>query len=559
MIRGKALIWIFVGLLTVTFLLLFPNNLSFAAQEGEAIEYGWLSLLPALIAISLCFLTKQPLPSLMIGVFVGASITNNWSPLLGFTRTLEIAVEQMTDSWKAAIMLFTLIIGGLIGLMFLGGGVYAFAEAIKNRVKNSKIGQAIAFALGLIIFFDDYTNTVAVGNSLRSVTDKLRISREKFSYIVDSTAAPVATIALVSSWVGYEVGLIGDALAEAGSSLSAYSVFLNSLPLKFYSIFALVLVVMIILSGRDYGPMLKAEYRARTTGKVFSDTARPLSGGVSLKVKEGIPYKVSNMMVPILSLLGITMFSIWWTGGGPSVPFQEAIQGTDAAKALLWGSMGAVVVTIFWFAIQKLASLGEMMDSFIEGTKMMLIGLLILITAWSIGAITGEMGAGGFVVGLVKDVPPEIIPIVMFIVSCFIAFATGTSWGTMAIGIPIAIPIGLAMGINPAIISSTVLTGAIFGDHCSPISDTTVMSSIFAGSDHMDHVTTQIPYALLAAFVTALGYLILGVTGFNYWFWIPIWAVGFIVMWFALNYLSNNSARKLGLTPSAELWNKLSS
>lgn len=328
MFKGKVRMWVFVGLMMVMLLVSAHLNISFAAQEGEQVYYGWLSLLPAIIAISLCFLTKQPLPSLMIGVLVGATITKGWNPLLGFTRTLEIAVEQMTDSWKAAIMLFTLIIGGLIGLVFLGGGVYAFAEAMKLKLKNSRMGQFVAFLLGFIIFFDDYANTVAVGNSLRSVTDKLRISREKFSYIVDSTAAPVATIALVSSWIGYEVGLIKDALEAAGSNLTPYTVFLESLPLKFYSIFALGLMLMVILSGRDFGPMLKAEHRARTTGKVFGDDARPLSGGVSLKVKEGITYKVSNMVVPILSLLLITLFSLWWTGGGPEVPFNEAIQNT---------------------------------------------------------------------------------------------------------------------------------------------------------------------------------------------------------------------------------------
>ncbi len=559
MFKGKIWMWVFVGLVMVSLLLFAHSNLTYAAQEEEAVEYGWLSLLPAIIAIGLCFITKQPLPSLMIGVFVGATITKNWNPLAGYTRTLEVAVEQMTDSWKAAIMLFTLIIGGLVGLVFLGGGVYAFAESMKTRLRNSKMGQLTSFLLGWIIFFDDYTNTVAVGNSLRGVSDALRISREKFSYIVDSTAAPVATIALVSSWIGYEVGLIKEALEAAGSTISAYKVFIDSLPLKFYSIFALVLLLMVVLSGRNFGPMLKAEYRARTTGKVFADGARPLSGGVTLKIKEGIPYKVSNMVVPILSLLVITMFSLWWTGGGPEVPFGEAISNTDAAKSLLWGSMGAVVVTIFYFSLQRLANLSEMMDSFIDGAKMMLIGLLILITAWSIGAITSEMGAGPFVVGLTKDLPIEIVPIGMFIICCFISFATGTSWGTMAIGIPIAIPLGLAVGINPAVISSAVLTGAIFGDHCSPISDTTVMSSIFAGSDLMDHVNTQIPFALLAAFATVIGYIIMGVTGFNYWFWPIIWAVGLIFMWLALVYLSNRSARKLGLTPEKELWEKLSS
>ncbi len=553
MLKGKSLLWIvFIPIFIALFI--FSSTNVFAAPDEAPIYYGWLSLLPALVAIGLCFLTKQVLPSLIIGVFVGATITQGWNPLVGFTHTLGILVENLTDSWNATIILFDFVIGGLIGLLFLGGGVYAFAEAMMKKLHNAKWGQVAAYILGAVIFFDDYANTATVGNSFRPVTDKLRISREKFSYIVDATAAPVATLALVSTWVGYEVGLIKDALKAAGSTLAPYTVFLESLPLKFYSIFALVLMAMIVFSGRDFGPMLIAERRARTTGKVFADGARPLSGGIVLRVKEGISYKISNMVVPMVSLIGITLFSIWYTGGGAEVPFGKAIQNADAATSLLWGSMGAVLITIIYFALQRLANLGEMMDSFLEGAKMMVLANLILLSAWSMGDITKSMEAGPFVVNLVEGAPLFIIPVGMFLASCLVSFAMGTSWGTMAIGIPIAVPLGIALGIHPAIMTSTVLTGAIFGDHCSPISDTTVMSSMFSGSDHMDHVNTQIPYAILAGVTAAIGYLLMAFTGFNFWYWGISWVVGFVVLWIALNYLSNRSARALGITPTKDFW-----
>jgi len=309
------------GILLLTlmiFMFFLLSGIALAAEEEAAKNYGFLSLLPPLVAITLCFITKRVLASLFIGVWVGATILIGWNPIGGVTKTLGYIVENAADSWNATILLFDFVVGGLIGLIYLSGGAQAFVKSVTKKVKTARDGQFAAWLFGLVIFFDDYSNTAVVGNAFRAVSDKLRMSREKFSYIVDSTAAPVASIALISTWIGYEVGLIGDAIEGTSVTMTPYTIVLQSIPFRFYSIFAIILVLAIALSGRDYGPMLKAEYRARTTGKVFADGATPLSGGSELKVLEGVPQKTVNMVVPIIVLVVVSIFGMWWTGGGTS-------------------------------------------------------------------------------------------------------------------------------------------------------------------------------------------------------------------------------------------------
>jgi len=442
------------------FMFFILSGIALAAEEEAAKNYGFLSLLPPLVAITLCFLTKRVLASLFI--------------------------------------------------------------------------------------------TAVVGNAFRAVSDKLRMSREKFSYIVDSTAAPVASIALISTWIGYEVGLIGDAIEGASVAMTPYTIVLHSIPYRFYSIFAIILVLAIALSGRDYGPMLKAEYRARTTGKVFADGATPLSGGSELKVLEGVPQKTMNMVVPIVVLVGVSIFGMWWTGGGTSAEsFTAAISDADAMTALLWGAMFAVIVAIIMYKVQGIGTLADMMDAFVDGAKMMLLANLILLSAWSIGSVCGEMGTAPYVVEAVKGViSPLLLPMVIFLICNLISFATGTSWGTMAITMPIAVPLALALGVPLPLGISAVLTGSVMGDHCSPISDTSIMSSMFSGSDHIDHVKTQIPYAFTASGVAVLAYLAAG-SGMSVALVLPL---GIVLVGILLYLFSAISAKSAGISfPLPEL------
>ncbi|MEA2087646.1 MAG: Na+/H+ antiporter NhaC family protein [Candidatus Caldatribacteriota bacterium] len=543
------------GILLLTlmiFMFFILSGMALAAEEEVEKSYGFLSLLPPLTAIVLCFLTKQVLASLFIGIWIGATILTGWNPLAGVTQTLGYLVENTADSWNATILLFDFVIGGLIGLIYLSGGAQAFVKSVTDKVKNSRGGQFTAWLFGLIIFFDDYANTAIVGNAFRPVTDKLGISREKFSYIVDSTAAPVASLALISTWIGYEVGLIGDAIEGTSVSLTPYTIFLQSIPYRFYSIFAIILVLTIALSQRDFGPMLKAEYRTRTTGKVFADGASPLSGGSALKVLENVPQKTVNMVVPIVVLVVVSIFGMWWTGGGTSADsFTTAIADADAMTALLWGAAFAVIVAILMYKAQGIGTLADMMDAFIDGAKMMVLANLILISAWSIGSVCDGIGTAPYVVNAAKGViSPVLLPMVMFLICNVISFSTGTSWGTMAIAMPIAIPLSLALGVPLPLGISVVLTGSVMGDHCSPLSDTTIMSSMFSGSDHIDHVKTQIPYALTAAGVAILGYILAG-TGMSVGLVLPL---GLILVVILLYLFSSISAKSAGISfPLPEL------
>jgi Na+/H+ antiporter NhaC len=298
--------------------------------------------------------------------------------------------------------------------------------------------------------------------------------------------------------------------------------------------------------------MLKAEYRTRTTGKVFADGASPLSGGSKLKVLENVPQKTVNMVVPIITLVIVSIFGMWWTGGGTSADsFTTAIADADAMTALLWGAMFAVITAIIMYKAQKIGTLAEMMDAFIDGAKMMVLANLILLSAWSIKSVCGEIGTAPYVVDAVKGIiSPVLLPMVMFLICNVISFATGTSWGTMAIAMPIAVPLALALGVPLPLGISAVLTGSVMGDHCSPLSDTTIMSSMFSGSDHIDHVKTQIPYALTAAGVAVLGYLLAG-NGMSVALVLPL---GLALVAVLLYLFSSISAKSAGISfPLPEL------
>jgi Na+/H+ antiporter NhaC len=505
-------------------------------------EFGILSLLPPLIAIILCFLTRRVLVSLFVGIWIGAMLVVGWNPISAVTMSFDWIVTSFTDEWNATILIFDFVVGGLIGLMIFAGGPQAVANSITKRVKTARGGQLASWAIGTLVFFDDYSDTLIQGNTCRPITDKLKISREKLSYLVDATCAPVASIAPVGTWVGYEVGLIGSAVKGVGIEEAAYSIFLKSIPFRFYSLLAIILCLLIVITRRDYGPMLKAEYRARKTGKLLRDGATPMQTKevLEMKPKEGIKLRSINMVIPLLVLVGVTIFGIFFTGGWPKVSAMEALAETNTVKAILWGSVWAVIVALILFILQGM-KLGELMESFIAGARMMVFANLILILAWSIGLACENVGTAPYVVGAVKEVVnPAIIPVLIFLSCCFIAFCTGTSWATMAIMMPIAVPLSVVLGAPLYATIAGVLTGAVFGDHCSPISDTTIMSSMFSGADHMDHVKTQIPYAITAAVGATVAFLLVPFIG------IAALVVGLILVVTLLYLLSNWWSKKTG-------------
>jgi Na+/H+ antiporter NhaC len=545
----------------ILLLCLLPAVAVFAESTEGGSSFGIISLLPPLLAIALAFITRQVLLSLFLGVFSGALMMNGWNPFIAFLRTLDsYIVGSLADGWNAAIIIFTLSIGGMIGIVNKMGGTKAIAESLAKKAKTAKSAQIVTAIMGVAVFFDDYANTLIVGPTMRPLMDKLKVSREKLAYIVDSTAAPVVGLAVVSTWVGYELGLIGDAFGELGADVNVFTIFIKTIPYTFYNIFAVVLVFMLAIRGRDFGPMLKAERRARQTGQVYREGANLMAGEITegAKLKEGITLRAANAIVPILTLIVVSFLGLWYNGYTYSddgtlwytlTGIQTCFGNADASIVLIWGAITAAIVAGILAISQKIMNVGEVFTAFVDGSKALLITAMILILAWSLGSVASDVGTADYLVGAVSDkIPGGLIPIIVFLISMLVAFSTGTSWGTMAIVIPLAVPLAAAyVSTDPAnaplVIASlsAVLSGSIFGDHCSPISDTTIMSSMASGSDHIDHVKTQIPYALTGAGVAFLGYIMVG------FMHIPVWValiIGIAIIWTIVQFFGKKPEKE---------------
>ena len=507
---------------------------------------GLLSIIPPLIAILFALIFRQVILSLMLGIYVGAVFIYDYNPLTGLLRLVDkYIINSISDVSHIQIIVFTLFFGGVIGLISKSGGTRGIANVITKFAKNRKSTMISAWLSGLVIFFDDYANTLIVGNLMRPVTDKMKISREKLAFIVDATAAPVASVFIISSWIGYEVGLIQDGLTMIGSDANAYATFLATIPYRFYPIVMLFFVFLISYLQRDFGPMYKAERRALVEGKLFNgeDKAKTDLTHTSEIFGNEDKAKWYNGIIPILVIIFGTIIGLIYTGinslqeqGISEYGLREIISNSDSYLALLWSSFFACIVAAVMILSQKIMSLSETIDAWFFGLRSMLLAVIILTLAWSIGAITVEMKTADYIISLIGDnISPHFLPVIIFLVAGLTSFATGTSWGTMAILMPIVIPLshsvsglyGLDAIENTLILQgviSSVLAGAVFGDHCSPISDTTILSSMASGCNHVDHVRTQLPYAILIAVVcmllgdipTAFGlspYLSLGLIG----------------------------------------------
>ncbi|NCC96904.1 MAG: Na+/H+ antiporter NhaC family protein, partial [Synergistales bacterium] len=481
------------------------------ASEGAAPDFGIVSLLPPVIAIGLCVLTKEVIPSLFVGSWVAGTMLAGWNPVIGFGGAVESLWNGLGDPWGARIVLTCLTMGGMVGVMQVGGGVDAAVRWLTGKISSSRRAMFFTQLAGFVIFFEDYVNTAVVGTTMAPVSDRYRISKEKLSYIVDSTAAPIACIAGISSWVAYMVGQIGMQFNELGITASPYVTYIKSIPFVIYNIVALVLLTYVVLSSRDFGPMLTAERRARKTGQLLRDGAQPLSNSgedKDLLPLDETPRRVINFILPLVFLIGTIFTMLAVTGGWPNVGLAQAIGEGSSSKALVYGAFGGTFMTIILYAVQGLAPLGRMFRGFMKGAQAIFVGSLILIFAWGIGSAIKSVGTAGYIVSVAGDLlSPGWIPLLTFFVGAVVSFCTGTSYGTMGILMPIVVPLVATVTANSGLDPMThmiptigaVFAGAVWGDHCSPISDTTIMSSMFSGADHMDHVTTQAPYAILAA------------------------------------------------------------
>lgn len=546
-----------------------PQTL-FAAEEivSTAESVSWTSILPPLIAITIALIFHEVLLALFIGIFSGAliahgfSFSNIFSAL--FTSFDTYIVNSIADPDHVAVIVFSMLIGGMVAIISRNGGMKGVVIKLSKYADTPLMGQFITWLLGIIIFFDDYANTLVVGNTMRPVTDQLKISREKLSYIVDSTAAPVAALAFITTWIGAELGFVQDAIDvinKDGNVLqeSAYSIFLHSIQYSFYPILTLLFILLLIKTGKDFGPMLKAERRARNEG-ITTAAVNSNDELKKLEPVEGIKYNWLNALIPVLTLIISVVCGLLFSGYDSTIwndmklSFTRKISSTignaDSYKALIWASAAGVIVAMILTSAQKILSIKNTFETLLDGFKTMLPAIAVLILAWALGGVVGDLGTADYLSSVFSDkISPYWIAELTFLMAGIIAFATGTSWGTMTILYPLALPltwkICLENGLSPDEsmqifynVVSVVLAGAVFGDHCSPISDTTILSSMATACPHMDHVRTQLPYAITVAVVSMLICTKLADLGFAWYLTYPI---GIGILYLIIHFFGRKS------------------
>jgi len=500
------------------------------------------SIAPALIAIFLAILFRRPILALFTGVFLGSILflhgggeSLGASVPKGFLQIFPRFWDQLIDPERYYIILFVIFMLAMVGVMTRSGGIRGVMDRISGFAKDARRSQIATWMMGLAIFFDDYANTILVGSTMRPLTDRFKVAREKLAYIVDSTAAPVAGISIFSTWIAFEVSTFSAQLPDAGLNPSdGYSVFMQTLPYRFYCIFTLIFVAMLVFSGRDFGPMLRAERRARG-GKVLRDGAKPMvsEASTALEPAAGVGSRMGRAVWPLFTFIGVTLFEIARGGGAFEMGsdlfrlegLASVLYNGSGSWPLMVGSLAGMVVAMVMGSAAGLGS--ETVKSAWNAIRSMGIAIAILYFAWMIGAVCNDLGTALYLTALLKDIiNPITLPCILFILAGIVAFSTGSSWSTMSILLPLVVGLSFQLGASTPIGDTgmmvlcigAVLEGAIFGDHCSPISDTTVMSSIASASDHIDHVRTQAPYALVTMLVALVaGYFPCAFFGWSPW------------------------------------------
>ncbi len=466
-------------------------------------SYGWLSILPPLLAIFLAIKTKHVYISLTLGIWLGWTIIHGWNPLAGIIQTVNALVGVFSNADSTRVILFSAMIGAIITFTQYSGGMKGFVNWVVGRglVKTQKRAGFLAWFLGFIIFIESNICVLVSGAVARPIFDKLRISREKLAYILDSTSAPKCIIIPLNAWGAYVLSL----LAAQGIK-EPVRVFVMSIPFNFYAFIAIIMVLAVILSGKDIGPMKEAERRVREEGKILRDGAEPLISDdvVMMTEKPGVTLRAFNMILPVATMVLMMPVVLIITGKGN-------LMNGSGSLSVLWSVICGLAAGAIAYKAQKILTGREITDVFMKGASGLIPLASLMILAYAIGDTCDALGTGPFVAQVAKStLNPGLIPSILFLVSCFIAFSTGTSWGTFAIMIPIAVPMINIIGLHPGIVVAAVLGGGVFGDHCSPISDTTIISSMAAATDHIDHVRTQIPYAFSAAGFAIILFVIFG-------------------------------------------------
>lgn len=496
-----------------------------AEAEVPAMYATFWALVPAIVAITLALITKEVYSSLFIGILVGALFYSNFS----FEGTIlhifnDGIIGVLSDSYNVGILVFLVILGTMVSLMNKAGGSAAFGRWASEHIKTKVGAQLATILLGVLIFIDDYFNCLTVGSVMRPVTDKHNISRAKLAYLIDATAAPVCIIAPISSWAAAVSGFVEG---EDGLSL-----FVRAIPYNFYAILTIVMMVGMVLLKTEFGSMAVHEKNA-ALGDLYTTTARPYANAEQDE-KENEKGRVMDLLIPIICLVICCVIGMIYTGGFfEGADFVTAFSQSDASVGLAIGSAFGLVITIILYLIRRVLSFKDCMSCLPDGFKAMVPAILILTFAWTLKAMTDSLGAKQFVEAAMQSSAGSFmnfLPAIIFLVGCFLAFATGTSWGTFGILIPIVVAVFANSNENLMIISiSACMAGAVCGDHCSPISDTTIMASAGAQCDHVNHVSTQLPYAIVAAAVSFVSYVIAGFVQ-NAWICLPIAIVLMVIV-----------------------------
>ena len=502
----KKAMW---GVITLLGILLMSSMTVFAADDAAeyvpAMYASFWSLVPPVVAIVLALITKEVYSSLFIGIVIGGVFYSGFS----FETTVlhvfqDGIVGVLTDAYNMGILVFLVILGVMVCMMNKAGGSAAFGRWASEHIKSRVGAQLATILLGVLIFIDDYFNCLTVGSVMRPVTDKHNVSRAKLSYLIDATAAPVCIIAPISSWAAAVTGFVEG---EDG-----FSIFIRAIPFNYYAILTIVMMVTVVLLKMDYGPMKLHEKNA-VAGDLYTTPDRPYANA-----EEDITESrggVIDLLFPVIVLIICCVIGMIYTGGFFSgTGFVEAFSGSDASVGLMLGSFFAFAVTIVFYAVRQVLKFNESMACIPDGFKAMVPAILILTFAWTLKAMTDSLGAKEYVAAVVENATGllSLLPAIIFLVACFLAFATGTSWGTFGILIPIVVAVFVGKNETMMIMSiSACMAGAVCGDHCSPISDTTIMASAGAQCNHVNHVTTQLPYAVTVAVVSCVTYLLAGV------------------------------------------------
>ncbi len=468
-------------------------------------SFGWVSILPPIVAIGLAIRTRQVYLSLGLFVWLGWTIMNGWNPVDGLIESVDVFVTSVTDPDNARTLLFSALIGAMITFTQASGGMEGFINWVEHRkLANSKRSAGLVTAfVSMGIFLESNFGLLVSGSVARPLFDKCRISREKLSYIIDATCAPKCILIPLNAWGAYIIGLLA-----AQDVANPVALVVSALPLNFYAILAIGLAFFVIITGWNIGPMREAERRVEEEGKVLRDGAEPMVATevTETKPKDGVPRRAINMVAPILTMVAAVPTVLWISGQGD-------IMAGSGSQAVLWGVIIGLLVATVSYKAQGIMTIKEATDQAIRGIQGLIPLVIVLSLAFTIGATQRALGTGVFLAQAAQGaLNPGFVPAIIFVLACFIAFSTGTSWGTFAIMIPIVIPIYQQLGLHPGLTLAAALGGGIFGDHCSPISDSTIVASMASATDHIDHVRTQLPYALTAAGGALVLFLVFGFT-----------------------------------------------